>query len=119
MYFTAYDELKARFSPIFGETWAAPAAGTTARVFASSVTSPFELIRTLSQASKHGGGLGGHAAGDGGPVATARTIVRQSGVFGLWRGLEPTLWRDVPFSGVYWLALEQVLEYICARDNHI
>mmetsp|Transcript_76882 Transcript_76882/g.220805 ORF Transcript_76882/g.220805 Transcript_76882/m.220805 type:complete len:374 (-) Transcript_76882:132-1253(-) len=107
MYFTAYDELKYRFSPFFGEMWAAPIAGITARMFASTVTSPLELIRTLSQAGEHGGGLGGHATGGGGLVATARTIVRQGGVFGLWRGLEPTLWRDVPFSGVYWLALEQ------------
>lgn len=27
------------------------------------------------------------------------TMVQQEGVLSLWRGLAPTLWRDVPFSG--------------------
>ena len=28
-------------------------------------------------------------------------MVRTSGATSLWRGLSPTLWRDVPFSGVF------------------
>lgn len=33
-------------------------------------------------------------------------LVRADGVSVLWRGLGPTLWRDVPFSGVYWAGFE-------------
>ena len=32
--------------------------------------------------------------------------LNQGGVLSLWKGLIPTLWRDVPFSGVYWMCYE-------------
>ena len=31
---------------------------------------------------------------------------RTGGPAGLWRGLTATLWRDVPFSGIYWVGYE-------------
>ncbi|KAJ1939140.1 Carrier protein, mitochondrial [Linderina pennispora] len=43
-----------------------------------------------------------------------RTVMRgvsseigHSGLGTLWRGLVPTLWRDVPFSAIYWFGYEQ------------
>ena len=33
---------------------------------------------------------------------TVKNIVAQHGWKQLWGGLVPTLWRDVPFSAVYW-----------------
>ena len=30
----------------------------------------------------------------------------KSGPLALWKGLGPTLWRDVPFSAVYWAGYE-------------
>ena len=44
-------------------------------------------------------------------VATLRGIqdmVRQRGTASLWRGLTLTLWRDVPFSGIYWWGYETI-----------
>ena len=33
-------------------------------------------------------------------------MVTVNGFGSLWRGLPPTLWRDVPFSGIYWFTYE-------------
>lgn len=73
-------------------------AGSFSRTVVACMVSPVELVRTRLQAS------------------TARTTFREV-VKGLradggwrtaWRGLPPTLWRDVPFSGIYWAAYERI-----------
>lgn len=33
-------------------------------------------------------------------------MMAREGIAGLWKGLGPTLWRDVPFSGIYWSVYE-------------
>lgn len=35
-----------------------------------------------------------------------KTVVKYSGVSGLWMGLSSTLLRDVPFSAIYWFNYE-------------
>lgn len=35
-------------------------------------------------------------------------MVAAEGVIGLWRGLGPTVLRDVPFSGIYWAVYESI-----------
>lgn len=42
-------------------------------------------------------------------------MVASEGPFSLWRGLGLTLWRDVPFSGIYWFGYETVKDYLRAR----
>lgn len=37
-----------------------------------------------------------------------KIVVQQSGIKGLWMGLSSTLFRDVPFSALYWLNYETI-----------
>ena len=100
LYFTAYDELKLRLEGRWGDQGAtggipvaALTAGALARTAAATVISPLELIRTKMQSRASTLGI----------WASIRADVRQhGGVGGLWRGLGPTLLRDVPFSAMYW-----------------
>jgi hypothetical protein len=107
LYYTAYDEivlhLRQKLSSTSSEAsvWVPLVAGSSARLLASMVTAPLELIRTR-QASMVG--YGQEAAG---LLADLKQIVQADGFTALYRGLGPTLWRDVPFSGIYWLCLEQ------------
>ena len=55
--------------------------------------SPIELIRTRIQASV--GSKEAHF------VHGMKNLIQEKGILFLWRGLVPTLWRDVPFSGLF------------------
>lgn len=37
-----------------------------------------------------------------------KSTIAMEGVVGLWRGLGPSLFRDVPFSGIYWMVYESL-----------
>lgn len=37
-----------------------------------------------------------------------KDLIGNEGVLGLWRGLGPSLFRDVPFSGIYWAVYESI-----------
>jgi solute carrier family 25 protein 39/40 len=107
IYFTGYDWL--RFdgaSPIaryVDDGWAPLVAGSVARITAATAISPIEMFRTRLQATSGEGtdhfrrtlqGLG--------------QLIRANGYSSLWRGLTLTMWRDVPFSGLYWWGYEGV-----------
>ncbi|KAL1836889.1 hypothetical protein VTJ49DRAFT_4531 [Mycothermus thermophilus] len=107
IYFTGYEWLRFnRASPIaraVPEDYAALIAGSAARVLAATAVSPIELFRTRLQALR--GDHGNHL------VATfrgVRDMVAAHGYRSLWRGLTLTLWRDVPFSGMYWWGYETI-----------
>jgi solute carrier family 25 protein 39/40 len=71
--------------------------GACSRVFAVTAVSPFELVRTKMQSEKV-------------PYRQIFRLVRislsEEGPRVLWRGLLPTLWRDIPFSMIYWFNYE-------------
>jgi solute carrier family 25 protein 39/40 len=75
-------------------------SGSGARVCAAFVTAPLELIRT--RAHTHHKDLSA--------LRTMMKMVEGGGVRSLWTGLGATLWRDVPFSALYWLGYERGVE---------
>ena len=81
-------------------------AGSSARLLASLATAPLELIRTR-QASVVSNTSGGKPVVVPGMMEEFRSLVRSNGISSLYVGVSPTLWRDVPFSAIYWLFLER------------
>lgn len=74
-------------------------AGASARAISASLVTPLELLRTRLQASNT------HHAFTS-VVQPLLHEVQQNGVSVLWRGLSATLWRDVPFSAIYFAGYE-------------
>lgn len=79
-------------------------AGAIARVVAATAIGPIELFRTRLQAS-HGETAAGHVKDT---LNSMKESVNSHGYRSLWRGLTLTLWRDVPFSGMYWWGYEKI-----------
>lgn len=91
-------------------------AGSMARVFAATSVSPLELVRTRMQFKGVEKGKLGVVCGE------LWHLVRQDGLRVLWRGLQPTLWRDVPFSALYWTILEpskKLLQTLSANETEV
>ncbi|KAK4140295.1 mitochondrial carrier protein MTM1 [Dichotomopilus funicola] len=106
IYFTGYEWLRFNrtHSPIaksVPDDYAPLVAGSTARVLAATAVSPIELFRTRLQAVQGGNHLAATVRG-------VKDMVAVHGYRALWRGLTLTLWRDVPFSGMYWWGYETI-----------
>ncbi|XP_076455856.1 mitochondrial glutathione transporter SLC25A40-like [Babylonia areolata] len=102
VYFTCYEQLKAamQYSDSCPQDWWKPmASGGTARVWAATVISPIELVRTKMQSEQ----LTYRAV-----AQSVSNTIRTQGLLSMWKGLGPTLLRDVPFSALYWLCYESM-----------
>ncbi|KAJ5151264.1 uncharacterized protein N7482_010516 [Penicillium canariense] len=107
IYFAGYDWLRADDrSPIkknVADVYAPFVAGAIARTAAAAATSPVEMFRTRLQATP------GHGAGHfKATLEGIHQMTKARGYTSLWRGLSLTMWRDVPFSGLYWWGYEKV-----------
>ena len=80
-------------------------AGVISRSFISTVASPLELVRTNLQSTPLSPD-NPHTLRS--VLKSIRGVVESQGLRSLWRGVGPTLWRDVPFSGIYWALYEQI-----------
>lgn len=110
IYFTCYDQLCAALRVRMGErAQVAPLlAGAIARVGSATVISPLELIRTKMQSRKQTYRE---------LTNCIRSAVQAEGRLSLWRGLGPTLLRDVPFSAMYWYNYERGKSFLCELYN--
>lgn len=108
IYFTGYDWLRFnKTSPIYkiaSDDYAPLVAGSFSRVLAAAAVGPIELFRTRLQASS-GSTATGHFVNT---LKGVKEMVSELGYRSLWRGLPLTLWRDVPFSGMYWWGYETI-----------
>ncbi|KAF6029541.1 SLC25A40 [Bugula neritina] len=111
VYFTSYDQVKRRLGFVNGEqnSKLIPfVSGATARAVAITVISPLELIRTKIQSEQMTYQQTKEAI---------KFSLRTSGVASLWRGWGPLMWRDVPFSAVYFTLYESMKGYSMSYHN--
>jgi len=105
IYFTAYDRLRADLWSWHGSSqqplWIPVFCGAAARCIAATTISPLEMIRTKMQSQKMSYWEISEAI---------RQLVRHEGPLSMWRGLGPTLMRDIPFSSIYWASYEFMKE---------
>lgn len=115
LYFVAYEQFRLRLKEWNTKRtgvkdmplWVPLIAGCSARVLAVTCVNPLELIRTKMQSEKLsylevGGAL--------------KTLLREYGLLGLWKGLFPTILRDVPFSSIYWTSYETCKKMYDVKD---
>ncbi|KAL4867445.1 hypothetical protein BDV12DRAFT_120921 [Aspergillus spectabilis] len=111
IYFAGYDWLRTdERSPIkrvIPGAYVPFIAGAAARIAAATAISPIEMFRTRLQATP-GTGAGHFKA----TLEGLHQMTKAQGYGSLWRGLTLTMWRDVPFSGLYWWGYEEVKKYI-------
>jgi len=101
VYFTMYDQLRdgmmKKYQFGYQPMWVPAVAGGMARTIAATLISPLELVRTKMQSQKLSYI----------EIAQAvKTLVSNQGLSSMWRGLGPTVLRDVPFSSFYWVSYE-------------
>ncbi|KAI9286397.1 mitochondrial carrier domain-containing protein [Umbelopsis sp. AD052] len=113
IYFVGYDAVRDTTRQQVGESsllyqYSPLWAGGVARTFAAFFISPIELFRTRMQSVE---GMKGFRSVFNGVQA----MVHQHGTRSLWRGLVPTMWRDVPFSALYWMSYEKSRSILSAN----
>jgi solute carrier family 25, member 39/40 len=114
IYFAGYDWLRYNRRSPFHQPWINESyipliAGSTARIIAAIAVSPIEMFRTRMQAA-HGPNVRGSNFVE--ILQGLREMVGVKGYRSLWTGLSLTLWRDVPFSAIYWWGYEEGRDFL-------
>ncbi|KAI9225876.1 MAG: mitochondrial carrier domain-containing protein [Piptocephalis tieghemiana] len=109
IYFVGYEHLRSSLSSLLPDapsSASALLAGGLARATSSTCIAPLELIRTRMQAVTS---LSSSVkVPPPHPLRVLKDEVLHQGLRVCWRGLGPTLWRDVPFSAIYWVGVEEI-----------
>ncbi|OWB69761.1 hypothetical protein B5S33_g4600 [[Candida] boidinii] len=79
--------------------------GSIARIIAATSVAPLELLKTRLQAVPSNSPI--HSSQLFKMVLNnAKSEINKNGILTIFKGLQLTLWRDVPFSGIYWSCYE-------------
>ena len=103
IYFTGYEYIRDH-SPIGNHPLNPLFCGSLARTMLATFTAPFELIKTRLQAIPTDLKSSHHVLKN--LLKDLMGLVKKDGISTLFKGLSITLWRDVPFSGIYWSSYE-------------
>ena len=113
LYMLTYDHLLNETFPSLLPAAVVPlSAGIAARTMITTIASPLELIRTNLQSTPPSPSTP-HTLRS--TLSSIAALARTHGHLHLWRGLGTTLWRDVPFSGLYWAGYESCKRYLNRR----
>ncbi|RPD63003.1 mitochondrial carrier [Lentinus tigrinus ALCF2SS1-6] len=114
-YMLTYDHLlNVTLPPLLPAPIVPLAAGIIARTTITSLMSPLELVRTNLQSTPPSPD---HPHTLRSVLSSIRSLAQSKGWHYLWRGLGPTLWRDVPFSGLYWAGYETTKRHLNNRGH--
>ncbi|RKP11889.1 mitochondrial carrier domain-containing protein [Piptocephalis cylindrospora] len=116
IYFVGYEHLRSSLSSLIPEipsSASALLAGGMARAASSTCIAPLELVRTRMQAV-----TASSSKAHPNPLAVLRNEILRDGLRVCWRGLGPTLWRDVPFSAIYWVGVEETRSLLLSSSSH-
>lgn len=114
IYFTGYEYIRDH-SPIGGHPLNPLFCGSFARIMAATFVAPAELIKTRLQSIPTDREASPKILSN--LLRDLLSVVRQKGVGTLFTGLQITLWRDVPFSGIYWSSYE-IMKYRISKLMH-
>lgn len=108
IYFAGYDWLRYSHTSPFrkmgmSDNYTPLVAGSAARVMAALVVSPIEMFRTRMQAA---GAEHKSNAVFKDTMKGMQDMIANRGLRSMWTGLTLTMWRDVPFSAIYWWGYE-------------
>ena len=115
VYFTGYEVLRDN-SPIKHYDVLNPLlCGSIARVLAGTTVAPIELLKTRLQSIPSSAQNKTNALKN--LLTNASQELKTKGPKTLFKGLELTLWRDVPFSGIYWASYEYFKNFFSNNLN--
>lgn len=103
IYFTGYEYIRDH-SPISNHPLNPLFCGSLARTLLATFVAPAELIKTRLQSIPTDLKSASHILSN--LLRDLSVAVKKDGVRTMFKGLGITLWRDVPFSGIYWSSYE-------------
>ncbi|CAH6722214.1 mitochondrial carrier protein Mtm1p [[Candida] jaroonii] len=111
VYFTGYEYARDH-SPIKASSINSLLCGSIARLVAATSIAPIELVKTRVQSIPSSLSSTSASSISRSVMSDLWSQTKTRGLHSLFTGLSITLWRDVPFSGIYWSLYETSKSHI-------